>query len=95
MKGTSLRVGDRIRIIGVPGTGIAGYYIHPDTTRAYRKLIARGRSLRICEIDQDGRPWFAFRFKLSNGTWEYHRMQILPDDDNWVRVKPHQNNKRR
>ncbi len=86
-KANKLRVGDRIRIIGLPGVGISNYYLHPDTKRAYKTLISRGRSLRICEIDQHGLRWFNFRIKRSNGIWEHHSMCITQDDDNWVIVK--------
>src|SRR5262249_6145299 len=82
-----LTVGDRIRIIGVPGVGIPDYTIQPETKRAYRKLLSRSTSLRICEIDESGQPWFRFRFKRKDGTWEHHSMCIMADDDNWVQVK--------
>jgi hypothetical protein len=82
-----LRVGDNVRIIGIPGIGIAGYVLHPDTKRAYQMLIARGRSVRICRIDEDGLPWFSFRIKQKNGIVVHHSMSIMRDDDNWVAVK--------
>jgi hypothetical protein len=88
MKASDLRVGDRIRIIGIPGAGDPNYYLHPDTKRAYTKLIARGRSVRIFKIDEYGAPWFAFRFKRKNGKWEYHWLNIYDWEDIWVPVKP-------
>jgi hypothetical protein len=87
MKVNQLRVGDRIRIVSVPGHGATQYFLHADTKRAYRKLISRGRSVRVNKIDQGGLPWFNFRIKRNNGTWEHHSMCITPDDDNWVIVK--------
>jgi hypothetical protein len=82
-----LKVGDSVRIVGIPGIGIPNYYLHRDTRRAYRTLIARGRPVRISKIREDGLPWFNFRLKQKNGTVEYHSMCITPDDDNWVMVK--------
>ena len=86
-----LKVGDRIRIISVPGIGIPNYTLHSETRRAYKKLIARGRSLRICEINEYRSPWFRFRFKRANEKWEYHSMNIMDSDDNWVLVKRRRN----
>ena len=79
-------MGDRIRIIAVPGEGVPGYYIHPDTRRAYKKLIARRRSVRIARIAY-GCPWFDFRFRMKDGRTEWHTMAISEMDDNWVAVK--------
>jgi hypothetical protein len=87
MRANKLRVGDRIRIVRLPGVGIAGYHLHPETKRAYRKLVSRGRSLRVCKIDQDGLAWYNFRIKRNNGSWQYHSMCVTPEDDNWVTVK--------
>src|SRR5205823_4306232 len=42
-----LRIGDKIRIVGVPGEGIPDYTIHRDTIRVYKKLIDRKRPVRI------------------------------------------------
>jgi hypothetical protein len=82
-----LRVGDRIRIVSVPGEGATDYCIHRDTRKAYRVLIERGRPVRVFRIDEDGLPWFRFRIRLKNGTWEHHFMCVAPGEDNWVMVK--------
>lgn len=82
-----LKVGDRVRINAVPGSGIPGYTIHKDTIKVYEKLIARNRSVRICEIDEDGLPWYCCRFKRKNGQWEWHSLVIMDDDTNWVKVR--------
>ncbi len=66
----ALRIGDRIRIVGIPGEGVPGYYMHSDTRRAYKKFIARGRSVRISFIREDGYPWFDFRLRRKDGRWE-------------------------
>jgi hypothetical protein len=87
MKKVELNVGDRVRIVSIPGAGVAGYYLHPGTKRAYKILIARRRPVRIWRIDHKGLPWFRFRVKLKNGTWEHHFICIAPEDNNWVMVK--------
>ena len=87
MKARKLKVGDKIRIIALPGAGVPVYYLHRETKRAYRILISRRRSLRISRIDEDGLAWYNFRTKRKDGAWEHHFMCITPDDDNWVAVK--------
>ena len=68
MKASKLTIGDRIRLKGVPGDGIPGYCIHRDTVRVYKKLIARGRSVRIYTIDGDSvNLWFACRVSAVKG----------------------------
>ncbi len=87
MNVNELRVGDRIRITGVPGEGIPGYGIQPETVRVYKKLLARNRPVRIYEINEYGQPWFQCKFKRRNGIWEEHTLAIFDDDTNWVPVK--------
>lgn len=87
MKFSNLKVGDRIKIIGIPGEGFPGYFIHADTKRVYKKLIARGRSVRICRIDEYGSPWYQCRFRMKNGRWEQHSLTVASFDNNWVFVK--------
>lgn len=83
----SLQVGDRIRIVRMPsGVDAPGYTFHDDTRALYERLIARGRALRIAEIDDWGLPWIHCRFKRPDGTWEYHALAV--NDDSWVRVRP-------
>jgi hypothetical protein len=87
MKARQLKVGDIIRITAVPGEGIANYTIHPETTRVYKKLVARGRPVRIREIDEFGLPWYRCRFKMRNGKFEMHGLIVIDSDTNWVLVK--------
>lgn len=87
MNWRDLKVGDRIRIVEVPGKGIPGYTIHPDTVRAYKLLIRRRRSVRICRIDEYGSPWYECRFRRRNGRLEYHSFIVASADNNWVPVK--------
>jgi hypothetical protein len=92
MEASQLKIGDRIRIIGVPGDCIPDYYIHPDTVRIFKKLIARKRSLRIRSIDEHGQPWYECKFKNRDGTWEWHSLAVGEGENNWVpvtrRMKP-------
>ncbi len=81
-----LHVGDRIRIVRMPYDSYTpGYTFGSETRRLYKKLIARRRSLRICQLDEYGLPWFHCRFRRKNGGWEYHSLAV--NDDSWVRVK--------
>ena len=81
-----LAVGDRIRVVHLPsGIDAPGYTFHPDTRRLYLRLIARRRSVRVCEIDETGLPWIRCRFRRKNGTWEHHWLAV--NDDSWVRVR--------
>src|SRR5437867_1199257 len=86
MRVSELRVGDRIKINAVPGRGDSNYYLHSDTKRVYKKLMARQRSVRIREIDEFGTPWYTCRFKRPNGTWERHSLAVCDSDNNWARV---------
>jgi hypothetical protein len=89
-----LRVGDRIRIIGIPGEGIPGYWLHPDTRRVYKMLIARRQSVRIYQVDKYGTPCFRCcirRTRAGRPMWDF--LGIYAGENNWVPVKPR--NKRR
>jgi hypothetical protein len=84
-----LRVGDRIRIIRMPYDAVTpGYAFLPETRRLYKKLIARGRSVRIFQIDEYGHPWIRCRFQKRNGSWEHHWLAV--NDDSWERVRNRQ-----
>ena len=82
-----LKVGDRIRIVSVPGEGVAGYWMHRDTRRVFKKLIARNRTVRIFKFDEYGMPWYECRFKRRNGRFEIHWLNVSDDEDNWVLVQ--------
>ncbi len=88
----NLKVGDKIRIISVPGYDDKGkrikdYVIQRETITAYKKLIARKRPVIISEIDKDGIPWYYFKLK-ERGRWNWHSMAVFEEDTNWVKVKP-------
>jgi hypothetical protein len=87
MSKRKLRVGDRIRIVGIPGEGDPDYCILPETVRVYKKLIERRRPVRIYRLDEYGQPWFTCKFKRRNGTWEWHSLAVFREDDNWIRIE--------
>ena len=58
---SSLHVGDRIRILAVPGKDVAGYWLHEDTRVLYERLVTERIVLEIYEIDEWGRPWVRCR----------------------------------
>ena len=88
MNASNLKVGDRIRIISVPGVGIPNYWIHKDTVQVFKKIIARKRGVRIDRIDEDGTPWYTVRFKLKGGKWAWNFLAVLEGETNWVAVRP-------
>jgi hypothetical protein len=88
MKPSDLSVGDRIRINGLPGEGVPDYYLHRDTKRVFKRLIARGRSVRISRIDEYGTPWYTCCFRRKDGRWGWNFLAVCDLDNNWVLVKP-------
>lgn len=70
-----LEVGDRIRIVSLPDVK----YIHADTLKIFKRLLKRGRSVRISRVDEDGRAWYTVRFGK-----EWHHLLVA--EDNWVKV---------
>src|SRR5262245_6701210 len=73
----TLRIGDRIRLVEMPPEFFRpGYFVHRDTVRVYRRLLSRGRPLRIHRIDEWGLPWVACRFRRKTGSWEYHWLAV-------------------
>ena len=82
-----LKVGDRVRIVQMPTDfSQPGYFVHRHTLRAYRKLIARNRPLRVSKIDDWKMPWVRFQFRRKDGRIEYHSMRF--NHDGLVLVKP-------
>ena len=84
-----LKVGDRIRITGVASDlGNPDYYCPRATKIVWRKLAARKRSVRICEIDSWGVPWYHCKFwNTRYKRWEHHYLSVGCDEDNWKLVK--------
>ena len=82
----SLRVGDRVRIVRLPPAwDNPQYHVPAPTRRLFRKLMDRGRPLRVREVDERGEAWVWCRFRGKNGRIEHHGITI--DDGCWVRVK--------
>jgi hypothetical protein len=87
-----LKVGDRVRIIRLPsGVNAPGYTFHRETRQLYLRLIARGRAVRIREVDGSSVPWIHVRFPMVRGGWEYHYLAL--NDDSWVRVASRQSSR--
>lgn len=86
-----LKVGDRVRILSAP----AGSDNSPATTDFYNRIVDRKRSVRINRIDKDGNPCFSVRLRIpfvtESGkrglTIVYHSLEILKNENNWVKVK--------
>jgi hypothetical protein len=89
MKPNELKVGDRIRIVGLPRNYPVD--LNPDTKRVLRKLISRRRPVTIDEIDEHA-PWYSCRFRMKNGKLEDHSLAVCDGDDNWVLVKRRRQN---
>jgi hypothetical protein len=80
-----LEIGDKIRLIEIPPEFLQeGYYIHRNTMRVYKKLLARRRPLRIWMMDEYGHPWIQCRFQRKDGQWEHHTLAV--NHDGLVRV---------
>jgi hypothetical protein len=76
----TLKVGDRVRLVEMPPEFLQpGYRIFPETLRVYKKLVARGRPLRIWQIDEWGHPWIWCRFRRKNRRWEWHTLAVNHD----------------
>jgi hypothetical protein len=72
-----LKVGDRVRLVEIPPELLGeGYYIHRDTKRVYKKLFARGRSVRVFRIDEWGAPWIRCGFRKKSGGIEWHDLTV-------------------
>lgn len=81
-----MRVGDRVRIVRLPHYANDSNKSFRDETRSlYERLIARGRSLRVYEVDKEGLPWVNCRLKQADGTIESHYLAL--NDDSWILVK--------
>jgi hypothetical protein len=87
---SSLKVGDRIRILRVPKFDLdqrereiredvkdAGW-----TANTIERIIQLNPVVTIDEIDEDDLPWFEYEFKGDDGEIESHRIAIM-EDDSW------------
>jgi hypothetical protein len=81
-----LRVGDCVRYVQMPGGNVPGYYLHKDTRRLFKRLIAKRTILRIKRIDEWRQPWTEIRFKNKAGRREHHSLAVVDADDDWELV---------
>lgn len=91
MRKPQVRVGDWVRILGLPvWYGKPASLLHPDTKRVFMRLAARGRPQRVYKIEPGGYPWIRCRFRRKNGSWESHFLGLYPSEGKWsvVRKRP-------
>ena len=87
---STLKVGDRIRILSVPtadAVDAAAKMRRADpfaqwTMRILQRLADRKDIVRIDTIDEYGQPWFSYHFRNKRGAWEYHSLAIM-EPDSW------------
>ena len=83
----TLQIGDRIRYVHRPDEwSEPGYTVHEESVAFMDALIARGRSVRIAEIDEHGTPWFEARLRDPDGELEYHSWGVL-ERTGWRHVR--------
>lgn len=74
-----LQVGDKVLLVTLPSEfHQPDYYIHKDTLRIYKRILARNKPLRICEI-KDGLPWVQIRLTTKAGKKEWHFLAFNHD----------------
>lgn len=86
----SLRVGDRVRLLRVPGADLAqrerelrdGAEMAGWTADTIERIIATDPIVIIREIDEFGVPWFERQLPSADGNIEYHSLTIT-DDESW------------
>lgn len=85
LKVSSLKIGDKVRIVSLPvGYGNSDYYIHRDTVTVFNKIIARKRAVRIDSIcEKSSEPCYLVKFKEKDG-WHWHHLSISEADKNWI-----------
>jgi hypothetical protein len=92
---TTLRIGDRIRILHVPiqdlqqrerehaeGTEMPGW-----TADSIERIIEQSPIVSISRVDEYGCVWYDTSIVGPDGTNEEHSL-IVYDDDTWERVDP-------
>jgi len=87
-----LRVGDRVRFVRLPDEwSRPNYWVHDESVEFMMVLIERGRSSRVCKVDEDGYPWIEARVRKSDGAIDYHSWGIY-EATGWVRVNRRRSN---
>ena len=88
-----LKVGDKIRIVDIPGNGNPNGFLHAQARRVYKKIMARNRPVRIDRIVKQGTPWFTCRFRRKDGVMEHHFLAVCAGDHDWKPVAARQGRK--
>lgn len=90
---TTLKIGDKIRLLRVPQSDLAqrerelrdgqeGAGLTADTLE---HIIRTNPVVTIDDVDEYGYPWFTRRLKNADGRFELHTLAIM-DDESWERV---------
>jgi len=88
-----LRVGDRIRIVGVPdgdgrqrGRELAAKFPYAGwTADTLERLVRSNQVVVIDVIDDFGQAWFDFKVPSADGSLEEHSIAVM-DDESWELV---------
>ena len=79
-KWRTLKTGDCVKVVGLPGEFSQDQYtLHDETRAVYLHLIESGQKLFISRIDDDGYPWTEFTIEGQNGTPEHHYLLLNHD----------------
>lgn len=82
---SKLKIGDRVRFISLPDEWARpGICLPPESVAFMRKMIRRGYSSRISQIEHGG-PWIEARI-WRRGRWEHHTWGIF-ESTGWRKVR--------
>lgn len=73
--GRRIRIGDMVRIVGVPDLSGMSPGPHSESLPVFEHLV--GRYKRVTEFDEYGCAWFFFRIR-SDPEGQYHSVAIEP-----------------
>lgn len=81
-----LKVGDKIRFVGLPEEwSVPGAAVAPQSVAFMKKMIGRKRPSRIHRIAEDGSPWIQARLRDGDGI-AYHEWGIY-EETGWRLVR--------
>jgi hypothetical protein len=72
----TLRVGDCIRIIGMPDEVWAP---HGETKALFQHLVDHLLPVKVCRVDEDGYPWIEYTHTSEDGTEYWESLMIHHD----------------
>ena len=88
---SKLKVGDKIRFVGIPDEWENHEWNVADESREFMKiLVKRNCPSRIYEIDEFGHPWIKARIREKN-SYQWHTWSIT-EHSGWILVKENTNN---